>query len=228
MVSAARTTATTPALRVPTTTTRTLVGRAFHTSSPVLLLIVARVLWTARPPARPALGAEATMPEPAGPMTFRCRPPCAPPALRGTETGDHSSEQGLRRITSPIRKEAQPVLFALIYWLLRRMIGWAGSCLASARRRQRIERRRRRRRRTRRTGRRRRTRTPLPRASPVRSREGHGNSRLGPHAASSYSWMRPPRMSRLRTPRGVLAGAGGCDGASGARRSTPRCGRLPL
>src|SRR6266702_949246 len=146
MVSAARTTATTPALRVPTTTTRTLVGRAFHTSSPVLLLIVARVLWTARPPARPALGAEATMAEPAGPMTFRCRPPCAPPALRGTETGDHSSEQGLRRITSPIRKEAQPVLFAPIYWLLRRMIGWAGSCLASAGRRQRIERQRRRRR----------------------------------------------------------------------------------
>jgi transposase-like protein len=42
-----------------------------HTSSPVLLLIVVRVLWTARPPARPVLGAEATMAEPAGPMTFR-------------------------------------------------------------------------------------------------------------------------------------------------------------
>jgi hypothetical protein len=54
-------------------------GRAFHTSSPVLLLIVARVLWTARPPARPALGAEATTAEPAGPMTFRC-----PLAVRST------------------------------------------------------------------------------------------------------------------------------------------------
>src|SRR5512132_2448198 len=43
-----------------------------HTCSPVLLLMVARVLWTARPPARPGLGAEATMAEPAGPMTFRC------------------------------------------------------------------------------------------------------------------------------------------------------------
>jgi hypothetical protein len=43
-----------------------------YTSSPVLLLIVARVLWTARPPARPVWGAEATMAEPAGPMTFRC------------------------------------------------------------------------------------------------------------------------------------------------------------
>src|SRR5215213_10082536 len=50
-----------------------------HTSSPVLLLIVARVLWTARPPARPVLGAEATMAEPVGPMTFRC-----PLAVRST------------------------------------------------------------------------------------------------------------------------------------------------
>jgi hypothetical protein len=58
--------------------------------------------------------------------------------------------------------------------------------------------------------------------------EGHGNLRLGPHAASSYSWMSPPRMSRLRTPPGLLAGAGGSNGASGARRSSPRCGRLAL
>src|SRR4029453_746576 len=46
-------------------------------------LIVASVLWTARPPARPVLGAEATMAEPAGPMTFRCPPPVrstCPPA----------------------------------------------------------------------------------------------------------------------------------------------------
>jgi hypothetical protein len=50
-----------------------------YTCSPVLLLIVARVLWTARPPARPVLGAEATMAEPAGPMTFRC-----PLAVRST------------------------------------------------------------------------------------------------------------------------------------------------
>jgi hypothetical protein len=50
-----------------------------HTCSPVLLLIVARVLWTARPPARPVLGAEATMADPAGPMTFRC-----PLAVRST------------------------------------------------------------------------------------------------------------------------------------------------
>jgi hypothetical protein len=50
-----------------------------HTCSPVLLLIVARVLWTARPPARPVLGAEATIAEPAGPMTFRC-----PLAVRST------------------------------------------------------------------------------------------------------------------------------------------------
>ena len=35
--------------------------------------------WTARPPARPVLGAEATMAEPAGPMTFRC-----PLAVRST------------------------------------------------------------------------------------------------------------------------------------------------
>jgi hypothetical protein len=54
-------------------------SRAFYTSSPVLLLIVARVLWRARPPTRPALGAEATMAEPAGPMTFRC-----PLAVRST------------------------------------------------------------------------------------------------------------------------------------------------
>jgi hypothetical protein len=75
----ANTTAAIPALRAPTTTTGTSVGRAVHTCSPVLLLIVARVLWTARPPARPALGAEATMAEPAGPMTFRC-----PLAVRST------------------------------------------------------------------------------------------------------------------------------------------------
>jgi hypothetical protein len=46
--------------------------QSVHTCSPVLLLIVARVLWTARPPVRPGLGAEATMAEPAGPMIFRC------------------------------------------------------------------------------------------------------------------------------------------------------------
>src|SRR5215216_890934 len=79
MVSAARTTATIPARRAPTTTTGTSVGRAAQTSSPVLLLMVARVLWTARPPARPALGAEATMSAPAGPVTFRC-----PLAVRST------------------------------------------------------------------------------------------------------------------------------------------------
>ena len=45
----------------PTTTTGTSVGRAAQTCNPVLLLMVARVLWTARPPARPALGLEATM-----------------------------------------------------------------------------------------------------------------------------------------------------------------------
>src|SRR6266511_2774644 len=50
-----------------------------HRSSPVLLLIVARVLWMARPPVRPVLGAEATMAEPAGPITFRC-----PLAVRST------------------------------------------------------------------------------------------------------------------------------------------------
>jgi hypothetical protein len=37
------------------------------------------VLWTARPPARPVLGAEATMAAPAGPITFRC-----PLAVRST------------------------------------------------------------------------------------------------------------------------------------------------
>lgn len=61
-----------------------------------------------------------------------------------------------------------------------------------------------------------------------RKPEGHGSSRFEPYAASSYSWMRPPRRSRLRTPPRVLAGAGGSDGASGARRSSPRCGRLAL
>ena len=40
---------------------------------------MAKVLWTARPPVRPLLGAEATMAEPAGPMTFRC-----PLAVRST------------------------------------------------------------------------------------------------------------------------------------------------
>jgi len=64
--SDARTTATVPARRAPATTTGTSVGRAVQTWSPVLLLIVARVLWTARPPVRPALGAEATMAEPVG------------------------------------------------------------------------------------------------------------------------------------------------------------------
>jgi hypothetical protein len=58
--------------------------------------------------------------------------------------------------------------------------------------------------------------------------EGHGNPRFGPHAASSYSWMSPPRTSRLRTRRGVQTRAGGSDGASGARRSSPRCGRSAL
>ena len=53
--------------------------RALHTGSPVLLLIVARVLWTARPPVRPVLGAEATTAAPAGPITFRC-----PLAVRST------------------------------------------------------------------------------------------------------------------------------------------------
>src|ERR671936_1944407 len=62
-----------------TTATGTSVGRAVHTWSPVLLLMVARVLWTARPPVRPVLGAEATMADPAGPMTFRC-----PLAVRST------------------------------------------------------------------------------------------------------------------------------------------------
>src|SRR5215218_4882024 len=79
MVSAASTTATIPARRAPTTATGTSVGRAVHTCSPVLLLMVARVLWTARPPARPALGAEATTAEPTGPMIFRC-----PLAVRST------------------------------------------------------------------------------------------------------------------------------------------------
>src|SRR5918994_1089357 len=79
MVSPARTTATIPARRAPTPTTGTSVGRAAQTCNPVLLLIVARVLWTASPPARPALGAEATMAEPVGPMTFRC-----PLAVRST------------------------------------------------------------------------------------------------------------------------------------------------
>jgi hypothetical protein len=68
--SDARTTATVPARRAPATT-GTSIGRAVQTCNPVLLLIVARVLWTARPPARPVLGAEATMAEPVGPMTFR-------------------------------------------------------------------------------------------------------------------------------------------------------------
>jgi hypothetical protein len=44
---------TPPAIRVATTTTRNFVDRAVHTPSPVLVLIVARVLWTARLPARP-------------------------------------------------------------------------------------------------------------------------------------------------------------------------------
>lgn len=61
-----------------------------------------------------------------------------------------------------------------------------------------------------------------------RKPEGHGNSRFEPYAASSYSWMRPPRRSRLRTPPRVLAGPGGSEGASGARRSSPRWGRLAL
>jgi len=65
-------------------------------------------------------------------------------------------------------------------------------------------------------------------ATVILEREGHGNSRFAPHAASSYSWMSPPRMSRLRTPPEVPAGAGGSDRASGARRSSPRCGRLAL
>ena len=54
-------------------------GQAFIPAVPVLLLIVARVLWTARPPARPVLGAEATMAAPAGPITFKC-----PLAVRST------------------------------------------------------------------------------------------------------------------------------------------------
>ena len=54
-------------------------GGAFHRSSPVLALIVARVLCTARPPVRPALGADATIADPAGPMTFKC-----PLAVRST------------------------------------------------------------------------------------------------------------------------------------------------
>jgi hypothetical protein len=57
-------------------------SRMLHTSSPVLLLIVARVLWTARPPARPLLGAEATMADPAGPMIFDARLRCVPLAHR--------------------------------------------------------------------------------------------------------------------------------------------------
>src|SRR5215213_9077259 len=83
MVSAASTTATHPCPARPDYYYHHhhwhVVGRAVHTRNPVLLLIVARVLWTARPPARPALGAEATMAEPVGPMTFRC-----PLAVRST------------------------------------------------------------------------------------------------------------------------------------------------
>src|SRR5215207_1239407 len=79
MVSAASTTATHPCPARPDPHHWPSLGRAVHTCSPVLLLIVARVLWTARPPARPALGAEATMAEPVGPMTFRC-----PLAVRST------------------------------------------------------------------------------------------------------------------------------------------------
>src|SRR5215212_4965847 len=81
MVSAASTTATPPCPARPDHHHHHwhLVGRAVHIRNPVLLLIVARVLWTARPPARPALGAEATMAEPVGPMTFRC-----PLAVRST------------------------------------------------------------------------------------------------------------------------------------------------
>src|SRR5829696_9693610 len=79
MVSAASTTATHPCPARPDPHHWPSLGRAVHTCSPVLLLIVARVLWTARPPARPALGAEATMAAPVGPMTFRC-----PLAVRST------------------------------------------------------------------------------------------------------------------------------------------------
>jgi hypothetical protein len=44
------------------------------------------------------------------------------------------------------------------------------------------------------------------------------------HAASSYSCMSPPRTSRRRIRRRSGSGAGGPGGASGARRSSPRCG----
>src|SRR5829696_9050721 len=78
--------ATPEGTRVTNTVELELRGPSVHTCSPVLLLIVARVLWTARPPARPLLGAEATIAEPAGPTTFkcpwRCVPPAHPPAAR--------------------------------------------------------------------------------------------------------------------------------------------------
>src|SRR5215216_1135725 len=73
MVSAASTTATHPCPARPDHHHHWhLVGRAVHTRNPVLLLIVARVLWTARPPARPALGAEGDDGRTGRPDDLRC------------------------------------------------------------------------------------------------------------------------------------------------------------
>jgi hypothetical protein len=48
------------------------------------------------------------------------------------------------------------------------------------------------------------------------------------HGTSSYSWMRPPRTSLLRTRSMLGTSAWGFGSESGARRSIPRCGRLAL
>jgi hypothetical protein len=58
-------------------------------------------------------------------------------------------------------------------------------------------------------------------------REGHTNSRFA-HAAKSYSWISPPRMSRRRSCAVETNAAGSLPSPCGTRRPSPRWGRLAL
>ena len=57
--------------------------------------------------------------------------------------------------------------------------------------------------------------------------EGRTNARFAHHAASSYSWISPPKTSRRRT-FGAMAANGAVGLGSGTRRSIPRCGLARL
>jgi hypothetical protein len=58
--------------------------------------------------------------------------------------------------------------------------------------------------------------------------EGHTNSGSPPQAARSYSWISPPRTSRVRTTAPCAGHGVGPGRGSGVLSPSPRCGIRPL